>query len=181
MIIGVTGKKYSGKDTLADYLVDKYNFKKYTFAEPLKQCCKVLFTLNDNQFLGDEKEKIDIRWNRTPRQMLQFIGTDMIRKHMNEFIPVDEDFWILSLLEKIKNDFEDYTKENIVISDVRFPNEEKFIHKLNGIILKIDRNLKLTDNHSSENHEIKYDEILYNTKSIVEYYETIDYIIYKNK
>ena len=45
MIIGLTGKKESGKDTAGDYLVKYYKFKKDSFARPLKDACKILFHL----------------------------------------------------------------------------------------------------------------------------------------
>jgi len=36
MIIGLGGKKGSGKDTLVNYLVENYNFEMYAFGDSLK-------------------------------------------------------------------------------------------------------------------------------------------------
>ena len=60
MIIGIIGQKGTGKDTVADYIVKSNDFKKISYAEPLKKICKELFDLTDEQ-LNDqhEKEKID--------------------------------------------------------------------------------------------------------------------------
>ena len=43
MIIALTGKKGCGKDTIANYLVEKYGFINYGFADPIKEVGKILF------------------------------------------------------------------------------------------------------------------------------------------
>ena len=59
MIIGLSGKKRVGKDTVADYLVSKYGFIKYSFADPIKAVAKILFGFSENQLYGNNKEEID--------------------------------------------------------------------------------------------------------------------------
>ena len=50
MILGLTGPPGSGKDTLADYLVEKYNFKRVAFADPIRAQVKFLLQLKtDNE------------------------------------------------------------------------------------------------------------------------------------
>ena len=48
-IIAICGAKRSGKDILSKYIVSKYNYKKISFAEPLKNAVKALFNFNDIQ------------------------------------------------------------------------------------------------------------------------------------
>ena len=48
-LIGLLGRKQSGKDTLGNYLVDKYNYKRYAFADPIKDILKIMFDLSDKQ------------------------------------------------------------------------------------------------------------------------------------
>ena len=43
MIIGLVGKKYSGKTTIANYLVTHYDFIEYSIASPLKEIAKILY------------------------------------------------------------------------------------------------------------------------------------------
>ena len=43
MIIGICGLIGSGKDTIADYLVTNYNFKKLSFADKLKDSVATMF------------------------------------------------------------------------------------------------------------------------------------------
>ena len=47
MIIGISGKFASGKDTVADYLVKVYLFRKLAFAAKLKEICSDLFGMKD--------------------------------------------------------------------------------------------------------------------------------------
>ena len=44
LLIGLVGRKRHGKDTVADYLTQKYNFTKDSFASPLKKTLKELFS-----------------------------------------------------------------------------------------------------------------------------------------
>ena len=43
MIIGICGLQSSGKDTLGNILVEKYGFKKLSFAGVLKDIVSILF------------------------------------------------------------------------------------------------------------------------------------------
>ena len=67
MIIGISGKKRSGKDTVADFLIQEYGFIKYGFADPIKQIAKIIFGFNEEQLYGDKKEEIDKIWKIKPR------------------------------------------------------------------------------------------------------------------
>lgn len=65
---------------------------------------------------------------------------------------IDPDIWIKALfnsIESLNDDANDIT-DNIVISDVRYPNEVKAIHYRNGIVIRIERQLKLIDNNGRD-------------------------------
>lgn len=188
MLIGLVGKKNSGKDTFANYLKNKYNFEKYSFAEPLKQILSILFSWDIEKLKGiDEnnrewREKIDHYWSKklnildfSPRKAMQIIGTDLFRDNFNE------NFWVI-LMEKKIND--QLFKKNIVISDCRFENECKMIKENKGIIILIKRNEnnQISDTHKSENIQniIKYiDYTIENNKKIEDFYENIDILMNK--
>ena len=40
MLIGITGKKFNGKDTVADYIVKEYGGNKVSLATPVKEICR---------------------------------------------------------------------------------------------------------------------------------------------
>lgn len=176
MIIGLLGKKQSGKDTSADYLNKKYNYNKCAFANLLKETCKVLFDLSDEQVYGELKEVIDQRWETTPRHILQFVGTDLIRNQISSLVPkMEKDFWIHSLLNKMQND------KKYVISDARFQNEVDMIKNKKGIIIKLIRNnINSGDLHISESGIDliqNFDFVIENNGTIDDLYKKIDDII----
>lgn len=126
MLIGLIGQKYSGKDTLADFLVSHYHFKKYAFATPVKEICQIMFHLKPEQMTDPIlKEIVDTRWDLSPRQLMQKVGTDMIRDMWGH------DFWLKHMDLRISNN------DNIVISDVRFPNEAHWIKSHGGFLIRI--------------------------------------------
>ena len=59
VIIGLIGNKRVGKDTIADYLVNNYNFKKYAFADQIKKISNIIFGWNGEQLDGEQKDIID--------------------------------------------------------------------------------------------------------------------------
>jgi hypothetical protein len=61
----------------------------------------------------------------TPRWVLQYWGTEVMRRGFHD------DIWIASIENKIRN-----SRDNVVISDCRFPNEIGSIRSLGGIIVR---------------------------------------------
>ena len=59
ILIGLVAPKRSGKDTAADYLCQKYHFKKYNFADPLKEGIGKMFGFSHDQLYGKDKEVTD--------------------------------------------------------------------------------------------------------------------------
>lgn len=147
MIIGLCGRLRSGKGSLAT-ICTKYGYERIYFALPLKQlCCDLLETdlkkldkwKNDSKklkyvFTDDSIRHISERTGipldtvrcecdgktiSNVREMLQFIGTDIIRKYNQD--------WHVGEIRKMINPSLDY-----VFEDVRFPNEARMIEELGG-------------------------------------------------
>lgn len=186
MVVGLVGKKYAGKDTVADYLVDNYGFVKLAFAEPLKQACETVFGFSHEQLYDPQfKEVIDQYWGHSPREILQIVGTELFRnelpKHLTKF---SNDVWVRSIGRKIANMRQDgYTR--FVITDTRFPNEYDFVnnYKFAGKCWKIIRP-SLNDQTSTTTHESELfaenavcDTVLYNSGTLNELYEYVDRIM----
>jgi len=176
MIIGLVGKKFSGKDTCADYIISRYGFYKLTFAHALKEICRYLFLLDEKQLYDPslKEQKIET-WNLSPREIFQKIGTDLFRNHF------DKDFWVkqfeLRFMELSRSG-----KKNIVCSDCRYQNEADLIKKLGGTIILIRRNnIDNNDDHESEKLDIKnIDYIFENDQSLQNLYSQIDDFMKKN-
>lgn len=141
MIIGVCGFIGSGKDTIADYLTNFHGFRRESFANSLKDAVAQVFGWDRTMLEGRTKqarewrEQVDPWWaerlgmpNLTPRWVLQYWGTEVCRKAFHD------DIWIASLENKLRN-----SKDNIVISDCRFPNEIKSIKAAGGIVIRVKR------------------------------------------
>lgn len=141
MIIGVCGFIGSGKDTIADYLVNFHEFRRESFANTLKDAVSAVFGWDRTMLEGRTKEarewreQVDPWWadrldmpTLTPRWILQYWGTEVCRKNFHD------DIWIASLENKLRN-----SKDNVVISDCRFPNEIKSIRNAGGIVVRVVR------------------------------------------
>jgi len=144
MIIGICGFIGSGKDTVADYLTNFHGFRRESFANSLKDAVAYVFGWDRTMLEGRTtqarawREQVDPWWserlnmpNLTPRWVLQYWGTEVCRKSFHD------DIWIASLENKLRN-----SKDNIVISDCRFPNEIKSIKDAGGIVVRVHRGLE---------------------------------------
>jgi Deoxynucleotide monophosphate kinase len=153
MIIGITGLKNAGKDTAAQYLIDKYDFERVAFADTLKQAAAALFDVKPS-YIENNKNDISFRVqlvkhynspglkNATEyksemslRQFLQRMGTEMGREVFGSL------FWVDQLDKKID------LHKNYVIPDVRFDNETTIC----DIIIEVHRpTVRTGDPHASE-------------------------------
>ena len=166
MILGFAGRCRSGKTELAK-VCEGHGYKIMSFAIPLKQLCadilsvdldklnnlknegtEIQFVLDDKvcKFLSDETDiPIEITMEicngkmlYNVRHMLQFIGTDYIRKY-------NKDWHVNKLRKMIQKD------DNIVFDDVRFKNEKKMIESLGGDCWFVIRpQIDVLSNHESE-------------------------------
>ena len=141
MIIGVCGFIGSGKDTIADYLMNIHQFRRESFANSLKDAVAQVFGWSRDMLEGrtrqsrEWREQVDPWWaerldipHLTPRWVLQHWGTEVCRRAFHD------DIWIAALENKLRN-----SQDDIVISDCRFPNEIKSIKDAGGIVIRVVR------------------------------------------
>lgn len=141
MIIAISGLIGSGKDTVADYLVNLHEFRRESFAGNLKNAMCEIFGWDREMLEGRSKssrewrEQVDEWWAKrlnmphlTPRWILQHVGTDVIRGQFHD------DMWLASLENKLRK-----TDDNIIISDVRFKNEVKMLKDLGAVCVEVTR------------------------------------------
>ena len=138
MLIGLVGLIGSGKDTVAERLVTHHGYKRDSFAKSLKDAVSSMFNWDRKMLEGNTSESRAWRelpdefWSKrmgkevTPRWVLQYFGTEVMRQGMYDAI------WVDSVIGR-------YTGENTVISDTRFQNEIKTIKAHNGKILLVKR------------------------------------------
>ena len=110
MKLGICAMKRGGKDTFGRIAVDGYDFVRLAFADNVKELAKKVFP---DEFKDNSK----------PVELLQWFGNTM-RQH-------DPEVWIKQLDKYIKvieaHDNKYCTTTDIVITDVRYPNEVEFL------------------------------------------------------
>lgn len=164
MLIAFLGRKRSGKDTVADFLIQNKGFQKYVFADPLKKGLKSFFNLTDEQLYDEKlKEEIDPRWGVSPRKLLQIVGTDIFQHSINQFIPElkgePRNHWVNLFKEWYLTELAKNPEIKVVIADARFIHEVKAIKELGGIVIKINRTIGENINNDTHLSEMEIDSI----------------------
>jgi hypothetical protein len=138
-IIGLHGQAGAGKDTAANFLysLDREKTIILSLATPLKEICAYIFDLTGDQVYGSEKEVVDERYQKSPRKILEFVGTELFRRQIHP------DIWLHLLIRNITKIQKEGKMEWIIVSDVRFDNEADAIRALGGTIMCISRNVDI--------------------------------------
>src|SRR5215471_233675 len=184
MIIGLSGQKQSGKDTVAAYLVKEHGFERKAFADPLKQSVAALLGIpfSDVDRLKDSNRLVGVgpigepeyeQWiiyagikALTFREFLQRYGTEA---HRDVF---GQDFWLDYTLPV--QGF--YPGRAIVVTDVRFANEANRVRELGGMVVKVHRNGDPyeQDQHRSEVIDFDWDYLIENDGTFSDLYSNVE-------
>ncbi|QIG58502.1 deoxynucleoside monophosphate kinase [Arthrobacter phage DrSierra] len=158
-LIGLIGKKRTGKDTFADKLVRDHGYTRVALADPLRDALYRLnpimgtFPLLDNGLTRVREWRLQdvvdtLGWEKAKdycpevRIMLQRFGTEAIRT-------IDDRFWIRAAFDKI--DALRAEGKPVVVTDVRYPNEADAVRDATGYLVRIVRDLPDDgDSHASE-------------------------------
>jgi hypothetical protein len=161
MIIGLSGYAQSGKDSTAELLCLNYQYRRVSFADPIRtgllRLNPKLDSLTHLQEYIDDFGWDNAKHNPEVRRLMQRFGTEVGRKMFGE------DFWIKMALRDLRKD------ERIVISDVRYPNEAEAIKQLGGQVWRINRhNHSAVNGHASEHAMDNYmfNHVIYNDGTI---------------
>ena len=195
-IIAICGAKRCGKDVLAEHLVNKYNYERVAFANPLKVAVKNLFNFDDDQVgIGkdegtDRKDIVDERWGITPRSALQFFGTEIMQEKIQELLPnMKRNFFANTLKNYIENAENSGNDKRFVISDLRFIHEHEMLLNMPNISINdimIIRVIRPSENRAKEQYQhiseleyvdIPYDIIMINNGTIDDYIRRFEQII----
>lgn len=194
MIIGLTGKRLAGKDTVANYLVEKYGYEHVSYGKKMKEAIAALFNItveevedykDDRSFSVLDRVEVHLEvggiftkafgWV----EFLQRFGTEMGRNVLGE------DLWLNYCFpdpEQYHHASDLYRDEKLVVKDVRFENEAKRILDLGGKIIEIRREWidEKNDAHVSEaglpSHYSEY--VIANTDTIESLYKDVDAILH---
>lgn len=161
MIIGLSGYAQSGKDTVAQILIDDFGFERIAFADPIREFCYDFNPIVSHvagepvflQYVVDRDGWELAKKNTQVRKTLQDVGVSA-RKVFGE------KFWITQTLTGID------PSDKIVITDVRFINEARAIKEYeNSQVWRVKRlGINAVNSHISESEmsQYKVDQILLN-------------------
>ena len=118
-------------------------------------------------------EELNTRKTKRSRYLMQKIGTEIFRQQ------VDPLYWIKKMGDLLMIDC---AKGNdVVVHDVRFPNEGALIHQFGGKLIRVKRsgNGKRKDSHASETAQdkIEVNYLIDNYGTLAELYCQIDRIV----
>lgn len=134
MLIGLCGVAGAGKNTVAEFLTDSdgCQFLQVAFADPLYECVSTITGLPVAKLKNRDVKEAVIPWlGKSPRQMLQSLGTEWGRN------TIHDEIWIRIALERAKAELA--CGRGVVITDVRFDNEAQAIIAAGGEVWKVDR------------------------------------------
>ncbi|MDD2445107.1 MAG: hypothetical protein PHH53_03080 [Candidatus Nanoarchaeia archaeon] len=169
-IINISGKAQHGKDTCALILKEKLESKNKKviithYADLLKYEAKQFFNWDGNK---DEKG----------RQILQYMGTDVIRK-------INPGYWV-NFIKEFMSMFENEW-DYVIIPDCRFPNEIEAwgIDNWSNIAVRVIRDNFISNltseqlNHPSETalDDYEFDYYIFNSDDINYLNKEVDYLV----
>jgi hypothetical protein len=144
MIVGISGKKHSGKSTVGNYLHARMQGSMLLpFAFKVKEISRDLFGASLAHTDGSEQDKNRItacgKW--TGRQVMQLVGESMRS--------IWTDCWIHAWESEVVAAWAEHGAIPIIVPDVRHENEVDKIHEMGGIVIRLLR-APYADLHVSE-------------------------------
>lgn len=144
-LLGIHGKKRTGKDTVANILVDlfgNHTTPVVAFADMLKAVCAEFSGIPIQYFYDDRKEEVHESFGQSPRQLMIEMS-DLLKGAYGQDV----------FLNRVRHLWEDRYRQDtrlMIVSDVRYENEAAWIRGEGGMILHLVRATGAVSDHSSE-------------------------------
>jgi hypothetical protein len=161
MILGISGRARAGKDTVAEIFIKKFNFKRVSFADPLKEICSEAFNIPLDTFHNNTKKdvafesplQVNIDHMQSLVMLLKGAGCAPSQAQIDSLVDDGISMQFVSprdLLQRVgtnlcRNHLGDSVWINIfknkiskteghcIVTDVRFLNERQAIRDLGGV------------------------------------------------
>jgi hypothetical protein len=120
VIIGLCGAAGSGKNAVAGFLGDTFGFQQAALADPLYEAVAAITGMSIDELQDRRHKEQVIGWiGRSPRQLLQSLGTEWGRDMVSRTLWIDHLFRRLDGLQA--------AGISVVVTDVRFDNEAQLL------------------------------------------------------
>jgi dephospho-CoA kinase len=154
--IGLIGKMRSGKDTVAAYLCEHYQFTQFAFGDGIKRLCMQLFP--------------DQMRDAKPRALLQGVG-----QSLRNF---DQDVWLNRTMNEIEVRRQLGSAGNAVISDARQPNEIEKLKSLGFVLIRINTPDEVRiERMQASGDSFKPEDLVHETEASIDLYP-VNYEVY---
>ncbi len=171
MIIAISGKAGSGKDTLGDIikkLINDNSIEVVQFSGSIKKIAHILLgkgSCGDNVYSREFKDNLLSKYSFSMDSHYTRCSTG------RDFYKKMADFYKLLLGSRIFIHilFRDYkTDDKWIITDVRYKNEVEAIKDMGGIVIRINRDSVVPVNHESEYEldDYEFDYVVENNSTI---------------
>lgn len=146
MLIGLCGAAGAGKGSVAGFLAaGETPFVEIAFADPLYAAVEAMTGISQVKLKDRGFKEKPIEWiGRSPRELLQLLGTEFGRKLIRESI------WVDIAMQKVDR----YAAAGIgvVITDVRFDNEAQAVRGRGGVVWRVTRSTASCLSKSAASH-----------------------------
>lgn len=128
-----------GKDTAARVLLEELGFQRIAFAAPIKKALLALDPVIPSPEQGEymrlseycqSREWSEVKEYPEVRRLMQILGTEVGR---NLF---DPDLWVKLAKRQLESTL---SVGDVVVTDVRFPNEARLVRGYGGILVRVER------------------------------------------
>lgn len=158
LILGIVGRARVGKDTFAEmlaeefYQLSKQRFILMAYATELKKKVQRDFNLSYEQLWGNDKEIPDQRYTKPKKgpddTLVYWTAREILQEYGQFYRTIDGNFWVKHLFQTITE--KEY--DNVIVTDVRHPNEADPIKKLGGLVMKVSSIRSSKPSIHGENH-----------------------------
>lgn len=126
-VIGLTGPRRSGKDTVRRFILAHQGGYPYSMADPMRAMLMAGFGIDLNDPYWEAKKELVIPGlGVSPRNMMRTLGTEWGRNLVNR------DVWLILAKGRMIAD-----GAGMVIADIRFENEAQWVRYMGGRIVHV--------------------------------------------
>lgn len=133
LVVGASAYAKTGKDhtyeSLGKQFPSQFTMTRVAFADPIKDTVNGMFGWDQRHANGELKEVDDPYWKFSPRLAYQKFGTEFGRQ-------CNPDIWLLIANRKFE-DAQEQGYKLVFVTDVRFPNEVKFLKDMGATIISL--------------------------------------------